>query len=584
MQEDTVDVPEDSVGLVIGRAGNVINRLIKATGCRIEVPRNKKANEEGLVQVQLKGTAEQCRLAADAIKDIIKGGDAEDHAARAEGALVMQHDLQNFDREAWVAWRLVATEKEFGVKVDMGRRALRVWATGGKPIVGAVAQKLRAAAETAITQAQELIELVVDALIEHEPDGAMYDRAVAPLVDQYGVKIWVPRPEGGTVPIKIVGPDEPARACAALFEARYVKGKFTASVLQVPGQVQSMAGEMSSDYENDIKALESEFKVKLTQGHSMLWIAGNNAEAVANARQTIRDMLLFYFPTLFFLRKEIHPSAVEWLRSDEDMRLLRSKAECVIVLDEKEGSAWIAGPLREQVQKRIEVVLERFSREHWEMDLEDYGVAMWLLGPKGSGDFLHRMQVESGAKIKVCPNALKAIVEGKEKAVADGKRLILDGLKKLEEKKAVNPVPPSQREMSSEEKVDSAKAALAKFHHMLAGRGNTPSPERKGKGSKGKGKRSFEEDPADLPASRSSIVRASDIFGASAGPRGPASSAAGAAARAGRAEAAVSASSNGAPASAATEVSGATARERSRSKDRPPAAAPPGDDDDSPAG
>merc|ERR1711972_147405 len=117
-------------------------------------------------------------------------------------------------------------------------------------------------------------------------------------------------------------------------------------------------------------------------------------------------MLHFYFPEVFVLMKDLKRSAVEMLREDEELKVLRVRHNCAVALDVVEGTVWICGKERKAVQDRIDEVLKTWAVQHWEMELEDYGVAMWFLGPKGSGEYAARIASESGAKVKVCPNNL----------------------------------------------------------------------------------------------------------------------------------------------------------------------------------
>lgn len=436
----SVQVPAKAVGMVIGAAGSVLKKLQTSTGCKIEIPgagRKGGISEDELVTIQLSGVDAQRRVASAAILDIANGGDPDDHAGKAQGAMVIRHGLEGFERPSWVAWRLVPTEKEHGVKAEMGKSAVRFWARGRRALTGADSAALRAAAEAAIALARELLEITVEARLEFDAENAVpFDAAVYPLVCQHGVLVRVQRPEAGVVPITVVGPADAARETAAMLEARYVKGKSTASVLQVPGQIQSMEDQMAGDFERDLKALEDDAKVKVTKSSTILWIVGANEEGVNEARHILREMLAFYFPDEFLLVKDIKRGAIERLHEDEEMRVLTSKPGCAVAFDRFEGTVWICGSAsRAAVKARIDAVVAKWSEENWEHDLPDFGSAMWLLGPRGTGDFLHRMSRDSGAKMKVDPNHLKVYAEGTPRQVAEAKRLVMEALDKLEDKK-----------------------------------------------------------------------------------------------------------------------------------------------------
>lgn len=435
---ESLEVPEADVGRIIGPNGSTLKRVIQATGCRIEVLGGPKRDTGLPAAVRLAGSVEQRRLAVAAIKDIVAGGDAEDHAARADGAMVLTHGLEDFERRSWAAWRLIPVEHENGVRVDMGRKAMRIWASSGRRgLLGPAAEKLMQLAKSVVAEAKELHELSVDCPLDYEPEHAGFDAAVRGLVDQHGLLVRAPLPEDGRVALRLVGPVEAVRDAALMLEARFVKGKSTASILQVPGQVQAMAEQMMADFTEDLRALEADSQVKVHLGHTALWLSGANAEAVCGARETLREMLQFYLPEGFSFRPQLKPQAfVDKLRQDEKLRTLAAHRDVAMALDRQEETAWLCGgkEQREAILQRIEELWQKWASEHWEVDLDNYGVAMWLLGPSGTGQWLGRMQAESGATIKVCPNSLKVWVEGAPPQVEAGSRLVLEGLERLKQK------------------------------------------------------------------------------------------------------------------------------------------------------
>merc|ERR1711871_484273 len=111
------------------------------------------------------------------------------------------------------------------------------------------------------------------------------------------------------------------------------------------------------------------------------------------------------------------------------------RPDCAMSLDLKEGSVWICGKHNEEVQKQVNAVIKYFFQHYWEMTLADYGAAMWLLGPKGTGDYLGRMMADSGAKMKVDPVNKMVCAEGEPHQIKEAKRLVEDALRRLEAKK-----------------------------------------------------------------------------------------------------------------------------------------------------
>mmetsp|Transcript_14892 Transcript_14892/g.42259 ORF Transcript_14892/g.42259 Transcript_14892/m.42259 type:complete len:616 (-) Transcript_14892:117-1964(-) len=443
----SVEVPRADVGRIIGPNGSTLRRLMQATGCKIDIPRRSGGrrqdagsdDDEAPVAVQLQGGPEQRSKAATAIRDIVDGGDYEDHAARADGAMVIDHNFEDYERRSWLTWKLVSAEHTLGIRVDMGRKAVRVWkAATGPALTGAKATAVREAIEIALAEAKELVELNIDVPIANEPENIIYDPAIRALTEQHGVIVRMQEAEEESRPVRVWGPAEPARDAAMLVEARWVKGKSTTGLLQAPGQVQAMPEAMANDFAGDLRSFEAELSVKVHMGHTILWISGSNAEAVAASKETLREMLQFYLPNGFSYNRELGPSDfVDLLRQDPALRSLAIRPEGAMTLESREGTGWLCGDesYRKPIEKRIEALRKRWAQEHWEMDLDNYGVAMWLLGPGGTGGWVQRMQAECGATIRVEPNSLKVKVEGKERNVEEGKRLVLDALEKLEQKR-----------------------------------------------------------------------------------------------------------------------------------------------------
>eukprot|EP00405_Crypthecodinium_cohnii_P036043 CAMPEP_0206536324 /NCGR_PEP_ID=MMETSP0325_2-20121206/6684_1 /ASSEMBLY_ACC=CAM_ASM_000347 /TAXON_ID=2866 /ORGANISM="Crypthecodinium cohnii, Strain Seligo" /LENGTH=613 /DNA_ID=CAMNT_0054033519 /DNA_START=18 /DNA_END=1859 /DNA_ORIENTATION=+ len=434
----SVEIRSSEIGQLVGRGGQVLKRLIAGTGCKIEIPHSRKDDddEDRVVFVELNGSEAARRKAAAAIREVLEeGGEAEDIAARAAGSIVVQHGLEERHRQSWLVWRLTAFESEFGFRAEVGRRCIRLKEARKGSLKGENRKKVEELVQKWVQYAQEeVVELEVETRPETEPENAHHDKALAPLVDQHGVLLWVPKPEDDVVKVKVTGPTEPARDAALLIKARYSQGKFTASVLQVSGQVQGMIEEMAADFANDIRNLESEYDVRVKESAHIIWVVGENAEGVENGRRTLVEMLPFYLPAGFFLLEGIPQDVMNDVRMDSGIRNLMAKPDCAISFDRIQETAWICGPHRELVKKRVDEILAKWRSEHWDMDLDNYGVAMWLLGPQGSGQWMHRMMQDSGAKIKACPNALKVWVEGKPPELEAGKALVLDALKKLKDK------------------------------------------------------------------------------------------------------------------------------------------------------
>merc|ERR1711920_670734 len=206
-----------------------------------------------------------------------------------------------------------------------------------------------------------------------------FPAAIAPFMDQYGLLLRVLNPIGDIIPVQIIGPPEATSSAAAVLWARFVQGKTTAIVLQVPGTVQGMSVIMQKDFDRDVKEMEVELKVEVSKMDVMLWISGDDPKGVLDARQTIYEMLEYYMPDDFHIIGDLSPDLVERLRRNGDLRVLASqrtpppepveedvtgmntessKPACVVVLELEgsSGTAWICGKHRKEVRACIDSV------------------------------------------------------------------------------------------------------------------------------------------------------------------------------------------------------------------------------------
>merc|ERR1719195_272547 len=121
----SVEIWKEQVQYVLGPEGSTIKRLEKATKCQIEVKRPLKGrgkkgkhrdeDDNGQVKVFIRGGPAQRLTAAEIIRAVAEGDDPEDHIARAEGHMLVPHEIRHPDREAWARWRLFSLGPTCGV-------------------------------------------------------------------------------------------------------------------------------------------------------------------------------------------------------------------------------------------------------------------------------------------------------------------------------------------------------------------------------------------------------------------------------------------------------------------------------------
>merc|ERR1719396_80881 len=104
---------------------------------------------------------------------------------------------------------------------------------------------------------------------------------------------------------------------------------------------------MAADFQSDVAAMEVEYSVEVHRTDTMLWLAGESAENVTKAKRVLQEMLEFYMPEGFHLRKGLTKAAVEALRQDPGL-ICRTSVDpeggapaCMAALDTHAGTAWI---------------------------------------------------------------------------------------------------------------------------------------------------------------------------------------------------------------------------------------------------
>lgn len=355
-----VEVPASALPQLLGRNGSTLPRLIAATGCSIEVPQVWQANGTQ-VSVRLKGGTKQRRLALEALHIIVDGGGIDDVSAAGKGALVVPHGLNNRGREKWLAWRLRSLEHQHKLKAAISGSSIRITPKEGAASLAEGSERrhiVGAALEAAVQEAQALVELDVNAKMDKEPTDEKMTALLSPWVEQYGILVKGLQAEEDVVPVGLLGPPSAARDAAAMLWAAFNQGKATAAVLQVSGRVQQATELQAKDFENDIRSLEEEMEVEVTQTETALWVAGTSQEMVEEARNTIREMMQFYFAEDFFLLEGLNTAGMDKLKQDPELQAHRSVDGCVVSLHSSEGAAWLCGPARGPAQRRIQALVK----------------------------------------------------------------------------------------------------------------------------------------------------------------------------------------------------------------------------------
>lgn len=382
-----VEILASQLKFVEGPENTILERIEKATKCKLRVDRPRKSQVKAIsyggqtqyldndedgdgnksVKVFINGADERRLVAAEVIRGIAEREDAEILCARAEGCITFDHSIVHPDHIAWARWRLLLVCHEHGARAHIGKNTVCLSRKGGGPLEGELADRVEIAAAKVIEEAQKLVEVVVNAKDEYEPEDAASDSAVAPLVDQYGVIVRVCDQDDNAVEefikVRLVGPAEPTKDAATLLHARFVDGKSTASVLQTPDLVQSMPASTAGDLAGDLKELAAECGVQVHQAKTMLWFTGPDSIQVAAAKKMLQEMLQFYLPDSCLFMQDLQPVVLEMLFEDEDIGALMIKPDCVLALDEAQRTAWICGKHNSAVKKRIDHIAHTLPTE-----------------------------------------------------------------------------------------------------------------------------------------------------------------------------------------------------------------------------
>jgi len=324
--------------------------LLRRLG-RLEAAYGVKA-EVGRESVRLR-PAVGTRLSDEAVDEVEAVAKADAYEA-AEGVgsneVEAKVELEPDADDAAVA--LSSMEFQYGVCVRALPPQAQVPAGGARDLFETLVRRVKELQRNEPSAKQKWVDLC-EAAGKSKHDPAAYDvsflqRFLRELEGEGGVPAAgedAAAPE--VVPLRVIGPRDAARDAAALLWARYVLGQKTAGVLQAPGQVQGMSSMMAGDFKGDLAALESEHSVEVHQADTLLWIAGKNAQNVTTAKRLLQEMLEFYMPEGFHLRKGLSKQEVEALCQDPGM-ICRTSADpeggapaCGAALDARAGTAWL---------------------------------------------------------------------------------------------------------------------------------------------------------------------------------------------------------------------------------------------------
>lgn len=300
------------------------------------------------------------------------------------------------DRVRWLTWKLAFTEPQRGVPAEIAGGCVKVHFDADRELTEEYVDSAYTLVEDMINEAHTLAESSVLARTDLARGCVSFD-LVAPLAEQYGVVVSAGAPElestkarsthqpqkgkgkGGhgvevpapgkqdlAVPLRVLGPQLAASDVAAILWSRFVQGKLTSLVLQVPGTVQAMSKLMAADFERDLRDLEAECEVETHKGNTVMWVAGRTEEAVAQGRRMLQEMLSFYLPNEFDAICDVQSSVIEALRQDPLLRSSAAAKGCVIdfyspdVADsEGFGSVWICGKDRSETRHRVRDSMQR---------------------------------------------------------------------------------------------------------------------------------------------------------------------------------------------------------------------------------
>eukprot|EP00927_Polykrikos_kofoidii_P054946 TRINITY_DN49275_c0_g1_i1.p1 TRINITY_DN49275_c0_g1~~TRINITY_DN49275_c0_g1_i1.p1 ORF type:complete len:528 (-),score=128.42 TRINITY_DN49275_c0_g1_i1:97-1557(-) len=279
----------------------------------------------------------------------------QEQSRKAAPPIVMPIDIEDPQMLDWARFRLSGLGRESGVRAQVEPGIVKLFDVGGDVIDAERATSVSARVRSIVEQAGELTWLTVDAKLDRVPETTSFEE-VAALCDQYGVQIKKLRPKVEILPLSVFGSQEAARDVAAMLWSRFEQGKVVAPVLHVMGQLKAMPKQMGDDFVGDVRSLEKECGVEVTQGDVVIWVSGPDVETVGSAKRTLQEMLQFYLPQECGLIVGLNSAFIDSLRKDEELQMFRLRQESPVVLAYEDDAVWISGQGFGPAKARVEAL------------------------------------------------------------------------------------------------------------------------------------------------------------------------------------------------------------------------------------
>mmetsp|Transcript_6859 Transcript_6859/g.14728 ORF Transcript_6859/g.14728 Transcript_6859/m.14728 type:complete len:434 (-) Transcript_6859:60-1361(-) len=407
-----VEIPHGKASRLVGHKSRTLDELKSAAGCRIEVD-----FERGICT--LEGDAVQVDRAADAVNQICSGDTPGDVIAQLSGAVVLHGDDVGINH---VVVLKKAFAEQYGVHVEPGRGCVRLWR--GRATTD---DALQAAVDAVMSEFERAPTQGVTILLRNPRSSTgFYLRdipALRRIMDVPGcVRLAFQELPSDDLHVSVSGPQSHLPSLFRWVVDRWGKNLWVEHVQLAEKLLDELADHEVTEFCDAVRELDAEVEVWSSGG--CIVICGAEKSAVNAAVEACHVHLVEMLPDhcAFLSRQGCAAAAGQVLntsvwRPDGGHLVMMVHHDCDVV--------WLSSTSGRDLAracKDVERQAEINSDSYYEGWLEHRGLALRILGHGGAN--ISKLEKETGATIRTCPNQLWLTIAGSASAVSRGMRAV----------------------------------------------------------------------------------------------------------------------------------------------------------------
>mmetsp|Transcript_12747 Transcript_12747/g.30500 ORF Transcript_12747/g.30500 Transcript_12747/m.30500 type:complete len:434 (-) Transcript_12747:68-1369(-) len=408
----TVQIPHGKASRLVGHKGRALEELRTAAACRIDV-----GFERGTCIIQ--GDAGAVARAVDAVEQICAGGTPGDVVAQMTGAVVLHGDDVEINH---VLVLKKAFAEQYGVHLEPGRGCVRLWrgrATTDRSLQAAV-EAVKAEFERAPTQGITIL------LRNPRSNTGFYLRGIPALrriMDVPGcVRLAFQELPSDDLQVSVSGPQMHLPSLFRWVVDRWGKNLWVEHVQVAEQLLAELAEHEINEFCDAARDAGAEVEVWLSAG--CILICGAEKSVVEAALEACHVHLAEMLPDhCAFLSRQGCAAAAGQVLNSSVWR--PDGGHLVMMIHHERDVVWLSSTSGRDLAracKDVERKAEINAESYFEAWLDHRGQALRILGNGGAN--ISKLEKETGATIRTCPNQLWLTIAGSASAVSRGMRAV----------------------------------------------------------------------------------------------------------------------------------------------------------------